>query len=376
MSYYINRCRRSVRALLRISRTHYPGFVFGLPLRGADIPVFTYHDVEPEEFSGDLDFLARNGYRTLALEEYIAAGRTAAQRCVLLTFDDARRSFYTVALPLLREFGARATLFVPSYWMAGSAGNTISPPASQDKFMSWSELRDCVASGLVDVQSHAHRHALVFTSGRLVDFATPANLARFDIYDWPMRCGAGGEELGPPEAGTPIYEADPLLSASRRYLENRELAELCRAQVRDSSGRFFDQPGALKQLVAVHAQHALRLQGRFADDDELNALVRSEFERGREEFQRQLGYAPRYLAYPWMLGTRRSLDMAKQAGIEAVFGVAVDYRAARDSRLPIPVFGRLKCDWLRFLPGASRASVWGALGRKLRGFGQTQHLAH
>jgi peptidoglycan/xylan/chitin deacetylase (PgdA/CDA1 family) len=278
---------------------------------------------------------------------------------------------------LLREFGARATLFVPSYWMSGSAGDSVAQnlPA-QRKFMSWTEVRDCIASGLVDVQSHAHRHALVFTSARLVDFATPATLARFDIYDWPMRCSDGGEELGSPEAGTPIYEADPLLSASRRYLENRELAELCRAQVRDSSGRFFDQTGALKHLVAVHAQHARRLKGRFAGDDELDALVVSEFERGREEFRRQLGYAPRYLAYPWMLGTRRSLDVAKQAGIKAAFGVAVDYRAARDAHLPISVFGRLKCDWLRFLPGASRASVWAALGRKLRGFGQTQHLAH
>ena len=47
-----------------------------------------------------------------------AQRRPAAVRAVLLTFDDARKSFWTVAMPLLRTFEARAVLFVPTYWMA------------------------------------------------------------------------------------------------------------------------------------------------------------------------------------------------------------------------------------------------------------------
>jgi peptidoglycan/xylan/chitin deacetylase (PgdA/CDA1 family) len=372
----MNRSRRNLRALLRISRTHYPGFIFGLPVTGGT-PVFTYHDVEPEAFSSDLEFLARNGYRTMALEEFVEAPRSSSDRRVLLTFDDARRSFYTVALPLLREYRARATLFVPSYWMSDPAARDRTANDKTDLFMSWTQVRECLDSGLVDVESHAHRHALVFTSGRLVDFATPATLARFDIYDWPMRCADGVDELGPPQPGTPIYAAEPLLSASRRYLENHELAEVCRAFVLQSGeAGFFERSDALKRLAAVHAQHGHRLRGRFVSDDALACLAMSEFDRCREEFKAQLGFTPRYLAYPWMLGSRRSLQFAKQAGIKAAFGVALDYRAARDRSLPVPVFGRLKCEWLRFLPGANRASVLGAIKRKLGGFTQTQHLAH
>jgi hypothetical protein len=56
--------------------------------------------------------------------------------------------------------------------------------------------------------------------------------------------------------------------------------------------------------------------------------------------------------------------------------IALDYRAERSGSLPLPVYGRLKCDWLRFLPGRDRSSVFAALGRKLTGFARVQHLAH
>jgi hypothetical protein len=40
------------------------------------------------------------------------------------------------------------------------------------------------------------------------------------------------------------------------------------------------------------------------------------------------------------------------------------------------VFGRLKCDWLQFLPGEQRSNVLAAVRRKLSGIAKLQHLAH
>src|ERR687889_2923418 len=110
---------RLLRTASRVSRTRYPGFIFGLPLARGEIPIFTYHDVETQVFARDLEFLHANSYRTLSLPEYLAArkGGRRPDRAVLLTFDDARKSFWTVALPLLRTFDARAVLFAPAYWM-------------------------------------------------------------------------------------------------------------------------------------------------------------------------------------------------------------------------------------------------------------------
>lgn len=371
---------RSLLAISRMSRTRYPAFIFGWPLGRKDIPVFTYHDVEPAEFSRDLEFLRSNGYRALSLDEYMSVRATGGGggRRVLLTFDDARKSFWEVALPLLRTFDTRAVLFAPSYWMTPALRRVPSGGPNDDLFMSWEQLRACLDSGLVDVESHAHRHALVPISSRLVDFAHPQALARFDIYDWPMRCIDGAEELGRPAPGTPVYRAAPLLSATHRYLENGELTRACRDFVERSGGAdYFLRPGWRAALQAFHRDGLRRMAGRLMDAVEIEGQVAAELELSRESFRKQLGYAPAYIAYPWMLGSHLSLRLAQRIGFRAAFGVALDYGAERNrDRLPIPVFGRLKSDWLRFLPGKSRCSVLAAVGKKVAGFGKIQHLAH
>jgi peptidoglycan/xylan/chitin deacetylase (PgdA/CDA1 family) len=372
-----SRTGRLLRTAVRISKTRYPGFILGLPLEAGEIPVFTYHDVEADAFARDLDYLNSNGYRTLGLEEYLGAraGKYRPGRSVLLTFDDARKSFAQVALPALRSCGARAVLFAPTYWMAPPAAHR-SP--DQDLFMSWEQLRECVASGLVDVQSHAHRHTLVATCAQVVDFASPQALARFDIYDWPMRYANGADELGHPAPGTPVYRAAPLLSAARRYLENSELAHACREHVASCGGsELFQQRGWLRYLHALHRKLAAHMPGHFMALGEFYKLMASEFEHSRADFERELGYAPICIAYPWMLGSELSLQLARRHGLRAAFGVALDYGAERRrARLPMAVYGRLKCDWLRFLPGAQRRSVLAAVREKLSGFSRTQHLAH
>jgi peptidoglycan/xylan/chitin deacetylase (PgdA/CDA1 family) len=359
-----------------VLRTHYPNFALGLPLGRNEMPIFIYHDVEADSFAADLEFLRRNRYQTLSLDEFIARSgdQSVPANAVLLTFDDARKSFHSAALPVLRDFDARATLFAPTYWM--SAADPMRAPAD-DLFMSWDQLRDCTESGLVDVQSHAHRHALVCVAERVVGFATPELLSRYDIYDWPMRHTGSGDQLGRPALGTPIYEAAPLLSAAGRFLESEAAARACCACVERGGGaNFFAQPDWLKQLRGAHDAALADQPGRFLTASQFQALVASEFEQSRDQFRRHLGYAPSSLAYPWMLGSRLSLDLAARFDITNVFGVALDYGHARNAQLPVRVFGRLKADWLPTLPGKGRSNLASVARRKLSGFTKTMHLAH
>ncbi|HVS77834.1 MAG TPA: polysaccharide deacetylase family protein [Steroidobacteraceae bacterium] len=358
-------------------RTRYPGFLFGLPLAAGEIPVFVFHDVEVETFTRQLEFLGANGYRTLSLEEFLAlssrkSGASAA-RSVLLTFDDARLNFHQSALPALRATRSRAALFAPTLWMGTPRA------AAPERFMSWGQLKECVESGLVDVASHAHRHALVFDSDRLAGFATPALLERYDIYDWPMRHDGGLDSLGRPVPGTPIYGAAPLLSARTRYLESAALREACIGLVeRSGAAEFFSRPDCYSRLARLHRCASASLRGRFAREEEFEALLASEFELSRAAFEEHLGFAPAAMAYPWELGSPLSVALARRFGLRCLFGVATDYRRARASRArhePLAVFGRLKCDWLELLPGRNRARLLPVLARKVAGLGQ-QHLAH
>lgn len=365
---------RIIRTAARIARTRYPAFIAGLPVSRDEIPVFTYHDVGQTQLTGDLEFLRSNGYRTLSLDEFLTSKARGMRvgRSVLLTFDDARKSFCTTALPLLRAYDAKAVLFAPTYWMGAPRHE------GENLFLSWDQLRECAASGFVDVQSHAHRHALVAIAAKVADFATPATLAHFDIYDWPMRRAEGVDQLGLPPPGAPVYRAAPLLSAPHRYLENETLSHACCTFVEQKGGaEFFSQPDALSQLRRFHDQRAPHLPGCLMDADQFRSMVDSEFEQSRSAFQAHLGYAPTSIAYPWMLGSIASLQVARRHGLQTAFGVARDYGAERRrARLPIPVYGRIKCDWLRFLPGAHRSNVLVVLRRKIADLSTVQHLAH
>ena len=85
--------RKNTPDLVALLRRNYPRFVFErqpAPLRD-ELPVFTFHTVEPRCFETTLAFLAHNGYRTLSAEEFqlaVAGDGELAPASVLLTFDD------------------------------------------------------------------------------------------------------------------------------------------------------------------------------------------------------------------------------------------------------------------------------------------------
>ena len=362
-----------VRELRRIGRTHYPGFLFGGRIPPGDSYAFVYHDVDPTVFRRDLEFLAANRYATVGIDAFAraASGRDSG-RSVLLTFDDARRNFWEVAFPLLVEFDARATLFAPTLWIESQDAEV------SGTFMTWEQLRACQASGLVDIESHAHRHALVYTGGQVVAWATPETLATYDIYEWPLRFRGGRELLGPPPLGTPIYAAEPLLSADYGMADRTDVADACVDLVKAAGGAaFFEDARWKSRLIERFREVAAGGVGTTRlDDRTFRMLVTSEFELSREQFESHLGRTPRFLAYPWMLGSELSVDAAKTNDIEAVFGVGLDFRRAREPGGRLPAFGRLKGDWLRFLPGKGRQSLSAVVAGKARGLLRPQHLSH
>lgn len=373
------RYARTARGIASLLRTRYPRFLFGLEPAADEIPVFLFHEVEAETFARQLEYLRANRYRTLSIDEFLTLtarkSGSAGRRSVLLTFDDARLNFHQTALPALRASRAHATLFAPTLWMGDAR------PSGTERFMSWRQLEECVDSGLVDVASHAHRHALVFDSNRLAGFATPQLLERYDIYDWPMRHDERGDILGRPAPGTPIYRASALLSARARYCESAALRAACTGLVeRAGAAEFFSRPDCYSRLLKLHDSLAGSLPGCFAGAEEFASLVASEFELSRAAFEENLGFAPTVFAYPWELGSPLSLDLAQRFGIRCVFGVATDLRRARAlsraSRQAPSAFGRHRADWLELLPGRNRARLLPLLARKVAALGEPQHLVH
>jgi hypothetical protein len=69
--------------------------------------------VAPATLRSQLAQLRAEKWRSLSIAEYAAQAGTAAPepRTLLITFDDGYRNFREHALPLLTEFGFKATIF-------------------------------------------------------------------------------------------------------------------------------------------------------------------------------------------------------------------------------------------------------------------------
>jgi peptidoglycan/xylan/chitin deacetylase (PgdA/CDA1 family) len=106
--------------------------------------------VSADRFAEQIDWLLDNGYRVVTLSDVAAfmAGRLALPpRSVVLTFDDGYESFHRLAWPILRKHGLPATVFVYTDFVGAADA------------LSWPQLRELAASGLVDVQAHSRMHS-------------------------------------------------------------------------------------------------------------------------------------------------------------------------------------------------------------------------
>ncbi|MFL9911380.1 poly-beta-1,6-N-acetyl-D-glucosamine N-deacetylase PgaB [Paraburkholderia sp. RL17-337-BIB-A] len=108
-------------------------------------------------------WLKAKDFRPVSVDQIVASrngGPRLPPRAVLLTFDDAYKSQYTRAFPLLQQYGYPALIGVVTRWTDTPAGEpvrishkSVMPP---DYFMSWDNLREMAQSGLVEIASHTH----------------------------------------------------------------------------------------------------------------------------------------------------------------------------------------------------------------------------
>ncbi|MGE5554577.1 MAG: polysaccharide deacetylase family protein [Betaproteobacteria bacterium] len=164
---------RPIRCLcclvLVCSLAFYPDW-FGLSARAQNdrpeprVAVLMYHHlsvnptkggtITPELFRQHLETIRRLGLPVISLNQlaaFLDGQLDLPPASVVLTFDDGYRSFYTDVFPELRAFNVPAAVFVivrPTEYP-----ETARPALPH---LSWGELREMLASGLVTVGSHSY----------------------------------------------------------------------------------------------------------------------------------------------------------------------------------------------------------------------------
>lgn len=134
--------------------------VFGATTK---VPILMYHGVEKEstspwvvseeQFSADMEFLARNYYTPMVAKDLIKIKNgemEMPQRPVMITFDDGYENNYTLAFPILKRTGMKATIAVIGTLMRDENGS------GKAGYLYWSQLKEMYDSGFIDVGSHTN----------------------------------------------------------------------------------------------------------------------------------------------------------------------------------------------------------------------------
>ena len=114
--------------------------------------------VRPERFRAQMEFLAEQGYRVVDVVtagELLARGETP-ERTVALSFDDGFRDVAENAMPVLRELGFHATVFVSPDVVSGAAA--FDWYREQPPVLSWEEIVELDRAGTLRFEAHTLTH--------------------------------------------------------------------------------------------------------------------------------------------------------------------------------------------------------------------------
>lgn len=252
-------------------------FLRGTCAEASEIPYFfalCYHNIEDKDpdqryvgvstgrFIEQMSWLLHNGYQAVSVDDVLAAQagqKRLPDKAFLVTFDDGYESFYTKAFPILRAFGIPAVLAVEGTWLNEARTGEVDyagvkTPA--DLFMSWAQVREVAASGLVEIASHTmdlHRGILANPQGNLEPAAVTQR----------YEAGKGYESEAAYHARIERDSADIASAITREvgrrprvtvwpYGEHSELAiSIARAQGMPITMTLIDAPATSEKLAAL-----------------------------------------------------------------------------------------------------------------------------
>lgn len=135
----------------------------------ADDEPMTPTAVRASDLARQFAWLQANDYHPVSVDQILAArdgGPPLPPNAILLSFDDGFLDFYTRAFPLLKLFGYPAVIALVGKWMDVPDGQMVDydgKPVPRNKFLSWAQVREMQASGLIEVASHSYdlHHGIV-----------------------------------------------------------------------------------------------------------------------------------------------------------------------------------------------------------------------
>lgn len=324
--------------------TRDPAFVRGGSLASDDIPVFTFHSLEPRSFERRMRYLRDAGYQGIGMATYLdalAGRKPAPPKSVLITIDDGRATTWTVGFPVLRQLGFRGVAFLVTSAVHDSDdvsptisdvpeaqwGPLVARDDSADRpFVTWGEVR--AMRDVLDIESHTHLHARIPVGPETAGVMRDAMRSGYGAFDRPFlwRDGALVRDPSLP-VGTPLPVSAPRLSGRPAY----------------------------------------RADGSRESEADVLAAMRFDLAEARRLIRERAGTDALTVCYPWHVHSEAARRLAAEVGYVAGFAGKVSGRPPI-SRPGADLFeiARVGEDYVERLPGPGRRSLLSVLGEKFR----------
>ncbi|MFK7866949.1 MAG: polysaccharide deacetylase family protein [Alphaproteobacteria bacterium] len=116
-----------------------------------DEPDYPTTNIQMDQFKAQIDMFERAGLEIIPIEDMLQAhlaNQPQRDKTIVITVDDAFRSFYDSLWPYIQEKQLPVALFV----------STAPVQSGGSDYMSFDQLREVQASGLVTIAGHSHDH--------------------------------------------------------------------------------------------------------------------------------------------------------------------------------------------------------------------------
>ena len=357
------------RGALDLLAGHYPAFTVGGGV-GRLLPVFHFHESTPATLEPKLQYLAENGYKTVtspSVTALVRDGVSPPPRSVVLAFDDAWSSVWTVAGPLLRRYKMQAIVYaIPARIRDANVtrptiddDGQIDPAAidaSEDPLVTWPEIRRLHEDGTFDVQSHTRTHSMVFAAPVIVDFVSPA-FRQESLLNRPRVDRNGAPRfLDPAALGAPLYVRRSCMSDALRFYPDAATGARTTEYVTANGGeRFFDRPGWRPELRRVAGEP----QGTSQDAGVRDRAIEDELRGGREDLESRLpGHRVDHICLPWGVAGRATRAALERCGYRSAFANRFRGRFAVAAGDDPYALKRLSNRYVFALPGHGRRYVF------------------
>jgi len=257
----------------------------------------------------------------------MAAKKKLTSPSIMLTFDDGYLDNWVYVYPILKKYDIKASIFVNPEFV--EPDTKIRPttesiqsiqPLQAAGFLSWDEMRQMEASGLVDIQSHALTHTWYFCNEKVMDFHHPG--APYPWLGWNARVERKPyymteEQCSFVPLGTPIFQYEKALICRRFYPSEDKLREIREfALSRDNTfwngSDYCDR--LLKEWNRIKKDG---FPGYLESESEYRKRVEKELKESKQIISDQLNKQVDFICWPGGGYNQTVLKMAKDVGYKA-----------------------------------------------------------